>query len=299
MARYLENFLEMLMAERGAAANTIEAYRRDLLDINGFLSSGLEKADTNQLRQYLVALEKDGVKASTVARRLSAMRQYYRFLYDEGLAEDDPSGKLESPKLQRPLPKMLSEDEVDALLVMAHQEKEPENIRLACLLELLYASGLRVSELVSLPYSSVLRDQDHMLVMGKGQKERLVPLSVPAREALVAYKAVRGWFFPKGVDESFYLFPSNSKEGHLTRQRVGQLLKELAINAGLEPKKVSPHVLRHAFASHLLNRGADLRVVQQLLGHADISTTQIYTHIQDEQLMKLVQAVHPLSKQDT
>ncbi len=298
MAQYLENFLEMLSAERGAAANTLEAYKRDLLDINGFLLKGLAKASTDQLRAYLVQLEKEGVKASTVARRLSALRQYFRFLYDEGLSTDDPSSTLESPKLQRPLPKMMSEDDVDSLLICAAEGKEPEDLRLLCLLELLYASGLRITELVSLPYGAVSRDQDHMLIMGKGQKERLVPLSIPARDALSAYKSVRGWFIPKGMDDSPYLFPSSGKEGYLTRQRVGQLLKALALDAGLDPKKVSPHVLRHAFASHLLNRGADLRVVQQLLGHADISTTQIYTHIQDEKLMELVQYAHPLAKKN-
>ncbi|MDX1739132.1 MAG: site-specific tyrosine recombinase XerD, partial [Alphaproteobacteria bacterium] len=281
MSHLLENFLEMLIAERGAAKNTVEAYARDLQDLSDFLPRQLEDASQQELRKYLEYLTKAGVKASTLARRVSAIRQFYRFLFEEDILADDPSLRLESPKLSRPLPKMLSVAAVDQLLIHAQSDQSPEGVRLTCLIELLYASGFRVSELVTLPYSVVIRDQDHLIIMGKGKKERLVPLSGPARASLNRYKEVRPQFFPKGKKDSPYLFPSSGKEGYLTRQRVGQMLKRLALSAGLDPAMVSPHVLRHAFASHLLARGADLRVVQQLLGHADITTTQIYTHIQD------------------
>lgn len=295
----LDAFLEMMAAERGAARHTLEAYGRDLIDLSGFLAgrgTALDRAQGVDLQAYLAHLADQGAKASTAARRLSCLRQYYRFLYDEGAREDDPTIILESPKMGRPLPKILSEAEVDTLLHTAHRDGEPEGLRLICLLEMLYATGLRISELVALPANAAVIGRDFLTIRGKGNKERLVPLSAPAKAALKDYETVRSTFLPKGVKDSNFLFPSNSKEGHLTRQRVGQLLKQLALDAGLDPKKVSPHVLRHAFASHLLHHGADLRVVQQLLGHADISTTQIYTHVLGEKLKELVENAHPLAR---
>ncbi len=294
----IEAFLEMLVAERGAARNTIDSYRRDLADVESFLARrdrGIEAASTADLRDYLAALNAGGATASTAARRLSAMRQFFRFLYSEGVRGDDPTTTIESPRRGRPLPKLLSEDEVSQLLARARAKRGPEGLRLTALLETLYATGMRVSELVSLPLSAVARDPRYILVRGKGGKERLVPLSEPAREALNGYKSVRGQFCRNGV-ESPYLFPSRGGSGYLTRHRFAQLLKQLSIEAGIAPAKVSPHVLRHAFATHLLNRGADLRSVQQMLGHADIATTQIYTHVLDERLKSLVETHHPLAR---
>ena len=294
----IEAFLEMLVAERGAARNTIDSYRRDLADVESFLARrdrGIEAATTDGLREYLAALSANGATPSTAARRLSALRQFFRFLYAEGVRGDDPTATIESPRRGRPLPKLLSEAEVSQLLDRARGKRGPEGLRLTALLETLYATGMRVSELVSLPLSAVARDPRYILVRGKGGKERLVPLSEPAREALNGYKSVRGQFCRNGV-ESPYLFPSRGGSGYLTRHRFAQLLKQLSIEAGIAPSKVSPHVLRHAFATHLLNRGADLRSVQQMLGHADIATTQIYTHVLDERLKSLVETHHPLAR---
>jgi integrase/recombinase XerD len=231
----------------------------------------------------------------TGARRLSALRQFYRFLYAEGLRGDEPTAALDSPHQGRPLPRVLSESEVDALLAAARSRDGPEGLRLAALVEVLYATGLRVSELVALPLAAVRRDPRVLLVRGKGGKERMVPLGEPAREALSAYLEVRRRFCPAGRDPR-WLFPSRAASGHLTRHRFAQLLKALAVEAGVDPGKVSPHVLRHAFASHLLEHGADLRAVQQMLGHADISTTQIYTHVLNERLRRLVETHHPLAR---
>jgi integrase/recombinase XerD len=298
VAPRIEAFLEMLVAERGAARNTIDSYRRDLADAEGFLARrdrGIEAATTDDLRDYLAALNAGGASASTAARRLSALRQFFRFLYSEGARGDDPTSTIESPRRGRPLPKLLTEDEVSLLLARARAKHGPEGLRLTALLETLYATGMRVSELVSLPLSAVARDPRYILVRGKGGKERLVPLSEPAREALNGYKSVRGQFCRNGV-ESPYLFPSRGGSGYLTRHRFAQLLKQLSIEAGITPSKVSPHVLRHAFATHLLNRGADLRSVQQMLGHADIATTQIYTHVLEERLKSLVETHHPLAR---
>jgi integrase/recombinase XerD len=291
-------FLEMLMVERGAAPNTVDAYRRDLQDLDTFLSDrhkAIAAATEDDLRDYLGHLRSAGLSARTAARRLSALRQFYRFLFAEGLRGDDPTAALDAPRQSRPLPKLLSEDEVDRLLAAARRRDGADGLRLVALLEVLYATGLRVSELVGLPYAAAVRDPRFLVVRGKGGKERVVPLSEPAREALDAYLAVRDGFLPKGRPASS-LFPSRAAEGNLTRHRFAQLLKETAAAAGLDPAKVSPHVLRHAFATHLLNRGADLRSVQQMLGHADISTTQIYTHVLDERLKTLVQEKHPLAK---
>jgi len=294
----IEAFLEMLVAERGAARNTIDSYRRDLADVESFLARrdrGIEAASTDDLREYLALLNANGATPSTAARRLSALRQFFRFLYAEGVRGDDPTATIESPRRGRPLPKLLSEAEVSQLLERARSKRGPEGLRLTALLETLYATGMRVSELVSLPLSAVARDPRYILVRGKGGKERLVPLSEPAREALNGYKGVRGQFCRNGV-ESPYLFPSRGGSGYLTRHRFAQLLKQLSTEAGIAPSKVSPHVLRHAFATHLLNRGADLRSVQQMLGHADIATTQIYTHVLDERLKSLVETHHPLAR---
>lgn len=292
-----ELFLDMMAVERGASNNTLEAYRRDLADFDGYLTAGGLSAATakeGDLHAYIQAMGKAAMAPRTVARRLSALRQFYRFAYAEGHRKDDPTLKIENPRQARPLPKTLSEEEVDRLLQAAQDRPGPEGLRLTALLEVLYASGLRVSELVSLPLAAVARDPRVMIVLGKGNKERMVPLSDAARAALQDYKEVRGHFL-KQEEDSRWLFPSRSLGGHLTRHRVAQLLKELAVEAGIMPSKVSPHVLRHAFASHLLSHGADLRSVQQMLGHADISTTQIYTHVLEERLRSLVQDHHPLA----
>ena len=297
--RLIESFLEMLSSERGVALNTLEAYRRDLEGISAFLKkrgTDLETAATEDLRAYLGAEKKAGMAARTVARRLSALRQFYGFLLSEERRADDPVSLIDSPRQGRSLPKILSEEEVEALLAAARTREGAEGARLTALLELLYATGLRVSELVSLPVAAAARDPRMLNVRGKGNKERLVPLSEPARRALTDYLAVRDAFLIK-AKASPHLFPSRrSAKGHLTRDRVAQLLKRLAGEAGIAPAKVSPHVLRHAFASHLLAHGADLRAVQQMLGHADISTTQIYTHVLDERLRRLVDEHHPLAK---
>lgn len=305
--RHVESFLEMLAAERGAAANTIESYRRDLEDFADFAARRRvrpEDAPTRLVRDYLRRLSEAGMAASTSARRLSALRQFFRFLYAEGVRADDPCGTVESPRLRRPLPKHLSEDDVNRLLAAAHARPGPEGLRLVALLEVLYATGLRVSELVGLPLSALPRDEPMLIVRGKGGKERLVPLSEPARAALIAYRRVRDSFMPRrrtgvlrrGRGPDQWLFPSRGRGGHLTRARFAQMLKGLAVEAGIEPRRVSPHVLRHSFASHLLAHGADLRSLQQMLGHADIATTQIYTHVLDERLKALVAKSHPLAR---
>jgi integrase/recombinase XerD len=295
---HLEAFLEMLSAERGAAVHTLDAYRRDLLDYAGFLRKrgrGLPSGSAADIRAYLGTLSASGLKPSTQARRLSALRQLHRFLLDEDVRADDPTSAIESPKRGRPLPKVVSETQTQALIDAAAALEGPEALRLLCIVELLYASGLRVSELVGLPLTAVAGERRMLLVKGKGGKERLVPLGAPAREAIKAYLGVRARFLPSSERAQRFLFPSRGVEGHLTRRRVAQLLKDLAIKAGVDPRKLSPHVLRHAFASHLVANGADLRSVQQLLGHADIATTQIYTHVQDERLKRLVAEKHPLA----
>ena len=300
-------FLDMLAAERGAEGNTLSAYSRDLADLAAYLATArrsLATATTEDLRAYLGELAQRGLRASTVARRLSAIRQLYRFLYVEGRRKDDPAAVLEGPKRTRPLPKTLTIAEVDRLLRAAGQSDPTAPLpvrlraaRLACLVELLYATGLRVSELVALPAAAARRDARVIVVRGKGGKERLVPLNDAAKRAMAAYlalmkKADQG----ARADASKWLFPSFGEAGHLTRQHFARELKALATAAGLRPAQLSPHVLRHAFASHLLHNGADLRVVQTLLGHADISTTQIYTHVLEERLKSLVRDLHPLGE---
>jgi len=299
----IEAFLAMMSAERGAAANTRAAYRRDLLDAAAWLQrQGVALADaaTADLRGYLVSLgsaEGGGVAAvgeRTQARRLSALRQFFGFLISEGARRDDPTADLDAPRLGRSLPKVLSEEEVTALIAAAERWDGVAAARLLALVELLYAAGLRVSELVALPLAALDRELRHLIVRGKGGRDRLVPLTEPAQRAVAAWLVVRG---PVAGKAGRYLFPSTvAASGHLTRQRFGQILKDLALDAGLNPARVSPHVVRHAFATHLLNHGADLRSVQTLLGHVDISTTQIYTHVAEERLRQVLADHHPLGR---
>jgi integrase/recombinase XerD len=302
----IELFLDMLAAERGASRNTLAAYARDLADFSTHLAAarrGILDAKTDDVRRYLGALAKRGLAAASVARRLSAVRQLYRFLYAEGRRGDDPSAIIEGPQRGRPLPNVLSIADVDRLLSTAHaaiaKSAQPalerlRAARLACLLEVLYATGLRVSELVALPASAAARNARMLTVRGKGDRERLVPLNEAAKAAMRDYLALLAEL---GRDrKSKWLFPSFGESGHLTRQHFARELKALAAAAGLRSDAVSPHVLRHAFASHLLHNGADLRVVQTLLGHADISTTQIYTHVLAERLKSLVRDLHPLGE---
>jgi integrase/recombinase XerD len=297
-SKHLEAFLEMLAAERGAAPLTLAAYQNDLSNLAGFLAAGgvaLEAAGRERLHAYLASSATARLSARTLARRISAMRQFYKFLLLEGVRRDDPTAELDTPRLGRRLPKILSETEVKGLVDAAQSWPGEEGIRVGCILELLYATGLRVSELVTLPLAAARRDPRFLVISGKGGKERVVPLSEPARVALRRYLGCREDFLP-GARQSRWLFPSRGRAGHLTRQRTGQLLKELAVKAGIDPDRLSPHVLRHAFASHLLDHGADLRGVQQMLGHADIATTQIYTHVATERLRKLVETAHPLAR---
>jgi integrase/recombinase XerD len=296
-SRHIETFLEMMAAERGASLNTLASYRRDLERFAAFMAArGLapEAAVAEDLSAFLVAEHRAGLSPRTAARRLSVLRQFHRFMFREGIRSLDPSAAIESPRQGRSLPKVLSEAEVERLLEQVRDTEGPAGLRLTALIELLYATGLRVSELVGLPLAAVARDPRVLVVRGKGGRERMVPLSEVARQALRDYLGVRRRFVTGG-GESKWLFPSRGASGHLTRHRLGQLLKRLAIDAGLAPEKVSPHVLRHAFASHLLDHGADLRSVQKMLGHADISTTQIYTHVLNERLKSLVRDHHPLA----
>ncbi|MFO1111286.1 MAG: site-specific tyrosine recombinase XerD [Bradyrhizobium sp.] len=310
-AKLITLFLDMLAAEQGAGDNTLQAYRRDLSDFSEFLGhAGLTfvAADTQKLRDYLADLDARGFKSSSVARRLSAMRHLYRFMLTERIRSDDPAAILSGPKRGRGLPKVLSISDVDRMLSKARELAQAaeasslqrlRSLRLYCLLEVLYATGLRVSELVSLPLSASRRDARMIVVRGKGDKERLVPLNDASRQAMAEYLAAIQALTPskkKSLAGSKWLFPSFGESGHLTRQHFARDLKELAAAAGLAPRLVSPHVLRHAFASHLLHNGADLRIVQTLLGHTDISTTQIYTHVVEERLKSLVRDLHPLAE---
>ena len=310
-AKLTNLFLDMLAAEQGAGRNTLDAYRRDLTDFSEFLShrgQNFAGAETESLRDYLADLDSRGFKSSSVARRLSAMRHLFRFLLNERIRSDDPAAILSGPKRGRGLPKVLSIADVDRLLVRAKAlaeaaEASPlqrlRGMRLYCLLEVLYATGLRVSELVALPLSASRRDARMIVVRGKGDKERLVPLNEASRQAMADYLAAIEALKTekkKNTAASKWLFPSFGESGHLTRQHFARDLKELAGSAGLSPRLVSPHVLRHAFASHLLHNGADLRIVQTLLGHTDISTTQIYTHVVEERLKSLVRDLHPLAE---
>ncbi len=309
----VDAFLDMLIAERGAALNTRHAYERDLADVCAFLKKQgkeIERADTNDLKAYLAELgERENAKSKgggktavrTIARRISALRQFFGFLVSEGKRSDDPTTNIESPKQTRTLPKVLSEDEVTVLITTAQKQGGPESIRLVALLEILYATGLRVSELVGLPLTSIGPESRYLTVEGKGGRERMAPLSEPAQKAMKGYMDIRNKFLmpDRNDTQSKWLFPSRTSEsGHLTRQRFAQLLKELARNANIDPERVSPHVLRHAFATHLLKHGADLRSVQKMLGHADIATTQIYTQVVGEQI-KAAADKHPLANKAT
>ncbi len=295
----IDAFLEMMSAERGAAKNTIAAYRRDLADYSGFVAGRqqtLLDVGRETVTAYLDRLHGEGLSASSAARRLSAIRQFHRFLCADALRGDDPTRIVASPRSRRALPKVLSIAEVDRLLSTAEAEanapmspqKQAGAVRLYVLLELLYATGLRVSELVSLRRTAVMRDTSYLTVTGKGNKDRVVPLNDRARDAIKAYL--------KTLEPGPYLFPASGADGYLTRQVFARDLKSLAARAGISSARIAPHVLRHAFASHLLAGGADLRVVQMLLGHADISTTQIYTHVLDEKLRTLVETHHPLAE---
>ncbi|MGY8707166.1 site-specific tyrosine recombinase XerD [Bradyrhizobium sp. 18BD] len=305
-------FLDMLAAEQGAGPNTLDAYRRDLTDFSEFLGRvghTFADAETQTLRDYLADLDTRGFKSTSVARRLSAMRHLYRFLLNERIRGDDPAAILSGPKRGRGLPKVLSIADVDRMLRRAKELSEAEDasaskrlraLRLYCLLEVLYATGLRVSELVALPRSAAKRDARMIVVRGKGNKERLVPLNDVSRQAMADYlgatEAAKTEKKKDSLAAAKWLFPSFGESGHLTRQHFARDLKELAVASGLQARLVSPHVLRHAFASHLLHNGADLRIVQTLLGHTDISTTQIYTHVVEERLKSLVRDLHPLAE---
>jgi integrase/recombinase XerD len=316
--RLIALFLEMLAAERGASKNTLAAYARDLDDFAGHLDdrkaaahSTLANATTDDVRSFLAALGRRGFAAASTARRLSAVRQFYRFLYAEGHRTDNPASIIDGPQRGRTIPKVLSISQVDGLLAAARAQMDadrplPERLRaarLTCLLELVYATGLRVSELVALPASAAERNARMLVVRGKGGKERLVPLNEAAKRAMAEYRAlltqatatVRGETKASRPNPK-WLFPSFGESGHITRQHFARELKGVAATAGLRAEQVSPHVLRHAFASHLLHNGADLRIVQTLLGHADISTTQIYTHVLEERLKSLVRDLHPLGE---
>ncbi|RUW58344.1 site-specific tyrosine recombinase XerD [Mesorhizobium sp. M7A.F.Ca.US.008.03.1.1] len=301
-AARIEAFLEMMSAERGAAENTLSSYRRDLEDASEAIDGGLAGAAAADIRAYLDDIAARGFAATSQARKLSAIRQFFKFLYAEGLRGDDPTGTLDSPKKGRPLPKTMSEADTGRLIDRAALEAGDvssgdgdslASLRLHALVEVLYATGLRVSELVGLPVTVAQRDDRFFMVRGKGDKERMVPLSAKARTAMKSWLAARARV-PAFADSPF-LFPAASDSGYLSRQVFARDLKGLAARAGIASAKISPHVLRHAFASHLLQNGADLRAVQQLLGHADISTTQIYTHVLEERLVRLVNDHHPLA----
>lgn len=295
--RLLALFLEMMAVERNAAAMTLKNYGRDLERFAGFARASKESLATAgpaEISAFLAALEAEGVSAATAALKVSALRQFYQFLYTEGHRLDNPAAGIDRPRVRRPLPKILSAEE-SARLAEAANGADTKALRLKAMVETLYGAGLRVSELVSLPLAAFRRGQPYLLVRGKGGKERLAPLGSRALCALEAYVAVRSQLLAEGATSRF-LFPSRGKSGHVTAARFAQLLKDLAIKAGIEPSRVSPHVLRHAFATHLLDGGADLRSVQQMLGHADITTTQIYTHVAQDRLRDLVTRAHPLAK---
>ncbi|MBI1196476.1 MAG: tyrosine recombinase [Phenylobacterium sp.] len=296
---WAEAFLEMMAVERAAARNTLTAYTRDLDDARGFLAGrgrDLSDAAAEDVEAYFADLGARGLAPATAARRRAAVRQFYRFVLGEGWRADDPSRRVEAPKKGRPLPKILSREEMDRLIAAAGARDGAQGLRFGCMVELAYASGLRISELTALPLSALARDPAYLIVKGKGGKERLAPLNDAARAAVKAYLEARPKFLPKGQKANPWLFPSRGKEGRLTPRRFAQVLDEAAADAGIDPARVSPHVLRHAFATHLLEGGADLRVVQKLLGHADIATTQIYTHVASDRLAQVVATKHPLAK---
>lgn len=303
MNNIIDQFLDAIAAENGSAHNTLEAYRHDLQDLSAFLiqhKTNIEAASCDDLQKYIQYLFESGLSAKTASRRMSAIRHLYKFLCIENIRSDNPAMKLDSPRQGTSLPKYLSETEVDNLLETAKNDTSPEGLRLMAMLEIMYASGLRVTELVSLRMENIQKNhgqtslKEVMIIKGKGRKERMVVLNNSAIRALEKYLPMRSEMLKNDLKSPF-LFPSDSKEGYITRQRFFQLIKQLATDAGIDRNKVSPHVIRHSFASHLLHHGADLRVLQELLGHSDISSTQIYTHVLSERMKKLVQEKHPLS----
>lgn len=302
---WLPLFLDAIMAERGAAKNTLAAYERDLLDVKSWLTGRARSfgdASRDDVESYLVHCDAQGLSRATRARRLSAIKQLYRFAFEEGYREDNPAVQISGPGKDKKLPKTLSLEEVDRLLASAsqHGRNAHERLRNTCLMQLLYATGMRVTELVSLPLAATRGDPRMLLIKGKGGKERMVPLSAPARDALAQWVQARDEqdeaSAAKGTNTSPYLFPSRGKSGHLTRHAFYNQIKGFAVESGVSPAKVTPHTLRHAFATHLLERGADLRSIQVLLGHADVATTEIYTHVLEERLKELVLDHHPLAK---
>ena len=292
----IEAFLEMMAVERDASPHTLSAYARDLNDAEDAAAGGLMSADETAIEGWFADLSRRGLSPATQARRRSAVRPFYRFALAEGWRADDPSRRLDAPKQGRPLPKTLTSDEIERLIAAASAREGAAGVRLICLMELAYASGLRVSELLGLKVQAVRRDPTHLIVRGKGGKERLAPLNDAARTA------VKAWLVQRDADkarvDSSWLFPSGGKSGHLTPRRFAQLVDQAALDAGIDPARVSPHVLRHAFATHLLEGGADLRIVQTLLGHADIATTQIYTHVATDRLTQVMNTKHPLAEGD-
>lgn len=300
MTPQIEAFLEMMAVERDASPHTLSAYGRDLADAEVWLgdAGGLMGASQEAVEAWFADLSRRGLSAATAARRRSSVRQFYRFALGEGWRTDDPSRRIDAPKQGRSLPKTLSRDEIEALLTAAGAADSAAGLRLVALVEMAYASGLRVSELLGLKVEAVRRDPAYLIVRGKGGKERLAPLNAAARKAIKAWLDARDAARKPNTPDSVWLFPSHGKTGHLTPRRFAQLLDQAAIAANIDPARVSPHVLRHAFATHLLEGGADLRVVQTLLGHADISTTQIYTHVATDRLAQVVHSRHPLAKDD-
>ena len=297
-AKFANQFLEMMVAERGVSANTIAAYSLDLRDFLGFCYAEkmrVEAVSKSHIELFLARLSKAGMNAKTVARKLSSIRQFFAFLYNEKILSDNPAATLDSPKLGKTLPETLTQDDILSLIEAAKQDNSPEGVRLQAMLELVYGSGLRVSELVSLKLAALRADTDFLIVRGKGNKERLVPMNKNSRVALAQYLEIRPSFLAE-KEVSAWLFPYHRADGYITRQQFGVMIKELAVEAGINPEKISPHTLRHSFATHLLEGGADLRVIQELLGHSDISTTQIYTHVAGDRLNKLVQEHHPLAR---
>lgn len=293
MNERVESFLNVMVAERGASVHTVRAYRQDLKDLESFLKItyvSLEKAQTCHLESYMQSVARAGLSARTQSRRLSSTREFFRFLYSEGLREDNPADFLDAPKTAKLLPKYLNETEVNALLLCA----EKKDLRVKTMLEILYASGMRVSELISLPLSAVLRENSFVMVTGKGGKQRLVPLNDPAKHAIEKWILVRENYLKRG-QKSKWLFPSYARQGYLTRDAFFKVLKNLAVEIGINPNRVSPHVFRHSFASHLIAHDADLRSIQKMLGHSDIATTEIYTHVMPERLKKIIETKHPLA----
>ena len=289
----IESFLQVIVAEQGASSRTVSAYRHDLQDLAAFLRTkqvALHKAKRQDLQDYMHIIVKNGLSARTQARRLSAMHEFYRFLYSEEVRDDNPTDLLDGPKIRKSLPKYLNEKEINQLI----ESGRKKDLRLGVLLEVAYASGMRVSELVELPTSAVLQEGQMIMVTGKGGKQRMVPLNDMARIALDNWLFQRENYLKRGRS-SKWLFPSKSSTGHYTRDAFFKALKELAVSVNIEPKRVSPHVLRHSFASHLIAHDADLRSVQQMLGHSDIATTEIYTHVMEDRLKKIISEKHPLS----